>query len=102
MSAPVYPASGDVSPGQPTASSQYNNLRKDALTLGAAPEDARTLGEFFSRFISGVRLEYLSANRLRVPYVTTNPPTVMISGYMCQAAASVDLPAGSFSGTAGT
>ena len=102
MSAPVYPASADVSPGQPTASSQYNKLRKDALTLGAAPEDARTLGEFFSRFISGVRLEYLSANRLRVPYITTNPSTVMIGGYMCQAAANVDLPAGSFSGTAAT
>ncbi len=102
MSAPIYPASGDVSPGQPTASSQYNNLRKDALTLGAAPEDARTLGQFFSRFICGVRLEYLATNRLRVPFVTTNPPTLMVNGYMCQAAANVDLPAGSFSGAAAT
>ena len=102
MTAPVYPASADVSPGQPTASTQYNNLRKDALTLGAAPEDARTLGQFFTRFISGVRLVYMATNRLRVSYVTTNPPTLMINGYMCQASASVDLPAGSFSGTAAT
>ncbi len=102
MSAPVYPVSNDVSPGQPTANTQYNNLRKDALTLGAAPEDARTLGQFFTRFISGVRLDYLASNRLRVPFVTTNPPSLMIAGYMCQAAANVDLPAGSFSGAAAT
>jgi hypothetical protein len=102
MSAPVYPASGDVFPGQPTANTQYNHLRKDALTLGAAPADACSLGQFFNRYINGVRLEYLAANRIRVPYVTTNPPTVMINGYMCQAASNVDLPAGSFSGTAAT
>jgi hypothetical protein len=100
MSAPVYPASVDVSPGQATASSQYNNLRKDALTLGAAPEDSRTLGKFFTCYISGVRLEYLATNRVRVSHVTTNPPSVMVNGYMCQATAIVDLPAGSFSGAA--
>lgn len=102
MSAPVYPQSADVSAGQPTASTQYNNLRKDALTLGAAAEDARTLGQFFSRFISGVRLEYLATNRLRIPFVTTNPPSLMINGFMCQASVNVDLPAGSFSGAAAT
>lgn len=102
MSTPVYPASADVFPGQPTASTQYNNLRKDALTLGAASEDARSLGQFFTRYINGVRLEYLATNRVRIPYVTTNPPTVMVNGYMCQATASVDLPAGSFSGGAAT
>ncbi len=102
MSAPVYPLSGDVSPGQPTASSQYNNLRKDALTLGAAPEDARTLGQFLTRYISGIRMEYLATNRLRIPFVTTDPPSLMINGYMCQAAANVDLPASSFSGSAAT
>jgi hypothetical protein len=102
MSAPVYPASADVSPGQPTACTQFNNLRKDTITLGADPADARLLGQFFTRYISGVRLEYLAANRLRIPYVTTNPPTLMINGYMCQAAANVDLPAGSFSGGAAT
>jgi len=102
MSAPVYPSSNDVSPGQPTASSQYNNLRKDALTLGAAPEDARALGQFFIRYICGVRVEYLASNRLRVPFLTTNPPTLMINGYLCQSAANVDLPAGCFSGAAAT
>jgi len=100
MSAPAYPLSTEVSAGQPTASAQYNNLRKDALTLGASPEDARTLGQFFTRFISGVRLEYLGSNRLRIPFITTNPPTLMIAGYMCQAQANVDLPSGCFSGAA--
>jgi hypothetical protein len=100
MSAPVYPSSNDVSPGQPTASSQYNNLRKDALTLGAAPEDARPMGQFFIRYICGVRIEYLASNRLRVPFLTTNPPTLMINGYLCQSTANVDLPAGCFTGSA--
>jgi len=100
MTAPSYPASGDVSPGQATATVQYNNLRKDALRLGAEPADARTLAEFFCRYIDGVVLVYLPDNRLRVPFLTTRPPTLMINGYMCQAAANVDLPSAAFSGTA--
>jgi hypothetical protein len=47
-----------------------------------------------------VRLQYLATTRLRVPYVTTEPPTLMINGCMCQAGAHVDLAAGMFSGGA--
>jgi hypothetical protein len=100
MTAPAYPASNEVSPGQATAAGQYNNLRKDALRLGAEPADARTLAEFFGRYIDGVMLVYLPANRLRVPYLTTRPPSLMINGYMCQAGANVDLASNSFSGAA--
>jgi hypothetical protein len=102
MSAPAYPVSSEVSPGQATAAGQYNNLRKDALTLGADPADARTLAQFFSRFIDGVMLVYLPANRLRIAYTITRPPTLMINGYMCQAGANVDLPSNSFSGASAT
>ncbi len=98
MTAPNYPASSDVSPGQATAASQYNNLRKDSTRLGANPSDARTLAEFFCRYIDGVALVYLPVNRLRIPFVTTRPPTLMINGYMCQAEANIDLASNSFSG----
>lgn len=100
MTAPAYPLSNDVSPGQPTAAGQYNNLRKDMLRLGADPSDARTLAQFFCRYIDGLVLVYLANNRLRVPFLTTRPPTLMINGYMCQSAANVDLPSNAFSGAA--
>lgn len=102
MSAPNYPASNEVSAGQATAASQYNNLRKDALTLGAEAADAKTVAAFFGRYTDGIYLVYLPSNRLRIAFVTTRPPSIMINGYMCQASANVDLPAGSFSGSAAT
>ncbi len=89
MTSPAYPASREVSPGQATAASQYNDLRRDALTLGAQASDARSLAEFFCRYIDGISLVYLPTNRLRVPAVTTRPPTLMINGYMCQACHTV-------------
>ncbi|MGD0707584.1 MAG: hypothetical protein ABSA51_03930 [Anaerolineaceae bacterium] len=97
-----YPLSSDVSPSQPTAAAQYNALRADALRLGQAEADGVKLGQFLSRFARGVKLVYLATNRLRIPCVTTDPPTLMINGCMCQAAANVDLPAGLFSGGAAT
>lgn len=100
MTSPVYPSSLDVSPGQPTSVVQYNRLRADALTLGAAPSDAVALGAFLGSFISGVSITYLAANRLRVGYDARFPPTLMIRGSMCQAVANVDLASGLFSGGA--
>ncbi len=96
----TYPNSSDVTAGQPTAASHYNNLRGDALRLGQAEADTVKLGQFLSRHGRGVRLQYLATNRLRVPYVTSEPPTLMIGGCMCQATAHVDLAAGLFSGGA--
>lgn len=98
----TYPTSMDVAAGQPTQAAHYNTLRGDALRLGAAEADSVKLGAFLGRYASGVRLQYLAANRVRVPYVTTNPPTLMINGVMCQAAANVDLAAGLFSGGSAT
>ena len=97
-----YPLSSDVSPSQPTAAAQYNSLRADALRLGQGEADAVKLGQFLNRYARGVKLTYLATNRLRVPCATTDPPTLMIAGCMCQAVTSVDLPAGQFSGSAAT
>jgi len=96
----TYPLSSPVTPGQPTAADHYNNLRKDAINLGQADADAVTLNIFLARFSNGVKLEYLANNRVRVPYSLSNPPTLMVNGFMIQAAAHVDLPAGLISGPA--
>jgi hypothetical protein len=100
MTAPIYPISQEVSPGQPTSCQQYNRLRTDTLRLGAAAADAVSLGTFLGRYMRGVRLAYLAENRLRIAYDASNPPVMMINGYMCVAQSAVDLAAGSFSGDA--
>jgi hypothetical protein len=97
-----YPLSSEVSAGQPTAAAHYNTLRSDAVLLGQASADSLPLGTFFRRFASGVTLQALATNRLRVPYNPSNPATVMVNGCMLQAMAAVDLPAGQFSGAAAT
>lgn len=102
MSSPVYPSSLDVTAGQPTGYQQYNRLRADALRLGASQNDAVSLGQFLAQYVSGIRLSYLAAHRLRIPYDPRYPPTLMIHGYMCQASENVDLPSGSISGSAAT
>ena len=98
MPSPTYPSSLDVSAGQPTSIVQYNRLRADALRLGAPLADAVTQGSFFTSYASGIAITYLASNRLRILFDAHFPPTIMIRGYMCQAAANVDLPANSFSG----
>ena len=69
----TYPLSTDVSTGQPTAAAHYNALRADALRLGQAEADSVKVAQFLNRYQSGIRLQYLATNRLRVPYVTTSP-----------------------------
>ena len=97
-----YPNSSDVSAGQPTASAHYNNLRKDAVFLGNVSADSISLGKLLSTYILNIDIEYLTTNRLRVPYVTTAPGTLVIEGCMLQQIDNVDLPAGQFSGSAAT
>ncbi|HWQ45263.1 MAG TPA: hypothetical protein VN376_00270, partial [Longilinea sp.] len=97
-----YPLSSNVSSGQPTEAAHYNNLRADALLLGQAEADSVKLNAFLSRYVRGVKLQYLATNRLRIPFITSDPPTLMISGCMCQAATNVDLPSGLISGSAAT
>jgi hypothetical protein len=98
----AYPLSADVATGQLTAASHYNNLRADATRIGQALADVVPLGSFLSRYAEGVLISYLATNRVRVAFVTTNPATLMVNGYMLQAAANVDLAAGLFSGAAAT
>jgi len=102
MSGPTYPASAVVDATMRTLVSHYNNLRKDALYGGADDTTAKALFSALARYADGVVLSYLATDRLRVAYDALRPPTLMIDGYMCQAAADVDLAASSFSGGAAT
>ncbi|MRR29452.1 hypothetical protein EG834_03760 [bacterium] len=95
-----YPLSSPVSAGQPTQASHYNDLRTDATRLGQAPADSVDLATFFKRFAQAIVVTYLATARIRIPYNAAMPPTIMINGYMLQANANVDLPAGLFSGAA--
>ncbi len=95
-----YPLSSPVSAGQPTQASHYNDLRTDATRLGQAPADSVDLATFFKRFAQAIVVTYLATARIRIPYNAAMPPTLMVNGYMLQANANVDLPAGLFSGAA--
>lgn len=94
-----YPASSDVTSGQATLASQYNNLRADALRFSQASADAVNLGEMLGRYSSWVRLEYLATNKIRVPYSAGRPPALMVNGYLLKASANVD--SSTVSGSAG-
>ena len=95
-----YPNSSDVASGQPTAAAHYNNLRKDAVYLGNVSADSVNLSQFLQSFVLNMTIEYLATARLRVPYDSQKPATVMISGCMLVQTANIDLPSSSFSGAA--
>lgn len=97
-----YPNSSDVASGQPTASSHYNNLRKDAVYLGNVAADSVNLSSFLQSFVLNMNIDYLAENRLRIPYDSQAPATIMISGCMLLQTANIDLAASSFSGAAAT
>lgn len=98
----TYPSSSEVSSGQPTYASHYNNLRADALWCGSNNTEAYPVGEFLARYAANINIQYLATNRLRILYDAYRPPVIMIGGYMLKLTAYKDLPAGSFSGAAAT
>jgi len=90
----TYPESANVSAGDATLASHYNNLRSDALLLGKAVADAAPLGTILERYESRLEIERLDTTKLRVPASATAPVSLLIAGYLCQAVADVDLGAG--------
>jgi hypothetical protein len=98
----TYPLSAEVTAGQPTAAAHYNNLRKDALRLGNADADSLNLAEYFARHAENFTLQKLSTNRVRVPYTSTGPATIVINGCLLKAPAAIDLPSTTITGYAAT
>ncbi|MEA5078044.1 MAG: hypothetical protein VB013_05690 [Anaerolineaceae bacterium] len=98
----TYPLSAEVTAGQPTAAAHYNNLRKDALTLGNNEADSIDLATYFAHHANNFTLQKLSSNRLRVPYSANFPATIVINGCLLKARGNVDLPANLIQSIAGT
>lgn len=97
-----YPLSSDVTAGQPTAASHYNNLLADALRFGNVAADSALLGELLAAYQSGLSLSYLATNRIRVPASVVAPVRLVVGGAILTATNPVDLPAGQFTGAAAT
>ena len=88
----TYPKSSNVIAGQPTAAAHYNNLRADALWLGASPEDAVSLAALLCGYENNLHLVEISGNRLRVPASSHQPVCLIIDGLPVMSIESVDLP----------
>ena len=87
----TYPLSSSVSAGDATLASQYNNLRSDALFLGRSADDAVNLLSLLERYESGLTIQRLDTDRLRIPASEAEPVSLMVDGYMVQAVDNVDL-----------
>jgi hypothetical protein len=90
-----YPNSFDVVDGMPTAYQHYNNLRGDALRFGQAEANAVNVGAMMGLYQTGMQLEILEPNRIRLVASAAAPASLVIGGYPLQVVASVDLAAGS-------
>ncbi len=88
-----YPLSSEVSAGDATLASHYNNLRSDGLFLGHSSADAVALAALLERFESRLEISRLDTDRLRVSASAVEPVSLMLAGYMLQAVANVDLAA---------
>jgi len=89
-----YPLSSDVSAGDPTSASHYNNLRSDVLRFGQAAANAVNVGSLMEWFESRLKLERLSTNRVRVPCSSTEPVGLIVAGYPLRSTANIDLAVG--------
>jgi hypothetical protein len=100
----TYPLSADVTAGQPTAASHYNNLRADALRLGQALADSANLGDMLARWeAANLTITILGTDRLRVPCSSLAPVSLIVNGFILRSVANVDLSAaGKPSGGAAT
>lgn len=90
----TYPESENVSAGDATLASHYNNLRSDAVHLGKDSDDTVDLGTLLERYESRLEVERLDTTKIRVPASASAPVSILIDGYLCQAVANVDLDAG--------
>jgi len=87
----TYPLSSAVSAGDATLATHYNNLRSDALFLGQPAANAVNLAALLERYESRLKIERLNTDQLRIVASAAEPVSLMISGYMVQAVANVDL-----------
>lgn len=70
----TYPLSTAVQPGDTTLASQYNDLRRDALTLGNPESSSASLGQLLNNYRSDLTLHGNGAE------ITLDPCALMIEG----------------------
>lgn len=94
----TYPLSSEVSAGQPTYASQYNNLRQDALAFGQDYSDSLKIGEFLSGYAANLTLSLSGTTRLKISYDVSRPPIIVIGHCMLLRTSTVYTPADGFTG----
>ncbi len=85
----TYPLSSEVSVGDPTEASQYNNLRRDALYLGSGAGESGTLLQLLAQGMGTVRLTRVSASTIGLTASPADPCAVMIGGRICAVTSSL-------------
>lgn len=75
----TYPLSNDVTAGETTLASQYNNLRADAIRFGGQEGQAATIQELLLQHVSEIQLSG-SETTLTLTASATKPCAVMIDG----------------------
>ncbi len=85
----TYPLSSEVSVGDPTEASQYNNLRLDALYLGNGAGESGTLLQLLAQGMGTVRLTRVSALTIGLTASASDPCAVMIGGRICAVTAGL-------------
>ena len=93
----TYPNSSAVSAGDPTEASQYNDLRKDAIYLGADPTGSGTLRDLLYQLTGKIRLSRNGTAVIRLSAEISDPcgimPSVRITGASIWKRAHPPLPA---------
>ena len=76
----AYPLSSPVVAGDPTEADQYNNLRSDALYLGADPAGSGNLLQLLYQSMGMISLTRVSATTIRLNASASSPCALMIGG----------------------
>ena len=86
-----YPNSSPVQPGDPTEAAQYNDLRKDAIHLGADPAMSGTLRDLLYQLTGNIRLTQNGTTGIRLNANAADPCGVMISGVIHTVTSNTEL-----------
>jgi len=86
-----FPLSSNVNAGDATEAAQYNNLRADAVYLGADPSASGTIRDLLVLQMSGISLSRISKTTIRLGATADEPAAVMIGGKICSASTSMTI-----------
>ena len=85
-----YPLSSAIQPGDPTLADQYNQLRSDALRLGASESEAVSLAELLRAYRSPLRFS-IYGTTLQLEASENDPCALLINGFALETKAPLTL-----------